>query len=272
MPKVTAVSAKHVEGRKGNIVQAGAKERVLDGRVAVVTGASSGIGQAIAAQLSGQGAKMAMLARGRDRLESAVDSLSTNGSEAMGIAVDVTDEPEMVRAAERVREQWGGADILVNAAGLAMFTPFSDAPVAETKLQIDVNIFGTMLATEVFLPQLKEADTGDLVNISSVGGRKSRPTASVYNATKWAVNGWSEAIRQELLPDVRVIVIEPGVVETGIFAHSTHEESKAAFREKYPKGSTLDPSDVADAVAYAVTRPPHVAVCEMLLRHATQEY
>ena len=127
------------------------------------------------------------------------------------MAADVTDRDTMVAAAERVARELGGADILVNNAGQMLLAPFSSDQAQETRRMVETNLLGAMTATEVFLDQLRDGG-GDLVNISSVAGRRARAGASVYNATKWGINGWSEALRQELQPGVRVIVIEPGAV------------------------------------------------------------
>jgi len=243
----------------------------ITGRVAVVTGASSGIGEAIARALSAHGARVALLARREERLSSLAQELSEVDSQAIAVAGDVTDRASMQLAAARVDAELGVADILVNAAGEALLAPFGSDQAEETRRLVEVNLLGAMIATEVFLDQLRDGG-GDIVNMSSVGGRNARKGASVYSGTKWGLNGWSEGLRQELLPDVRVIVIEPGAVDTPIIDRVTHEPSKRAFKETYPPGSMLHPEDVADVVVFAVGRPRHVAVNEVLLRPSTQLY
>jgi NADP-dependent 3-hydroxy acid dehydrogenase YdfG len=243
----------------------------IQGRVAVVTGASSGIGQAIARALSAEGSRVALLSRRQETLDALAQELSGAGAEAIAMAGDVTDRGSMQRAAARVASELGSASILVNAAGEALLAPFGSDQTEETRRLVEVNLLGAMTVTEVFLEQLRDSG-GDIVNMSSVGGRNARKGASVYNATKWGLNGWSEGLRQELLPDIRVLVVEPGAVDTPIIDKVTHEASKRAFRETYPPGTMLEPADVAEAVVFALSRPRRVAVNEILLRPSTQLY
>lgn len=240
-------------------------------RVAVITGASSGIGNAIARALAARGAAVALLARDQERLQSLAEVLTRGGARALVVTADVTDRASMQRAAAEVQRELGAADVLVNAAGEALLAPFGAEQAEETRRLVEVNLLGTMISTEVFLEQLRDRN-GDIVNISSVGGRNARKGASVYSATKWGLNGFSEALRQELLPDVRVLVIEPGAVDTPIIDKVTHEPSKQAYRETYPKGKMLEPEDVAAAVVFALEQPPRVAINEILLRPRTQIY
>jgi NADP-dependent 3-hydroxy acid dehydrogenase YdfG len=174
-------------------------------RVAVITGASSGIGEATARVLAADGHRLALLARRVERIQALAGEL---GDGAIAIEADVTDRDSIVAAAERVNSELGGADILVNNAGVMLLAPFSSAQRAEHRQMVEVNLLGAMTATEVFLDQLRQRG-GDLVNISSVAGRTARAGNAAYAATKWGINGWSEALRQELQPDIRVTVIEP---------------------------------------------------------------
>jgi NADP-dependent 3-hydroxy acid dehydrogenase YdfG len=162
-------------------------------RVAVITGASSGIGEATARALAADGHRLALLARRIDRIQALADELG-NGS--LAIEADVTDRDSIVAAAARVKSELGGADILVNNAGVMLLAPFSSEQRAEIRQMVETNLFGAMTVTEVFLDQLR--DGGDLVNISSVAGRTARPGNAAYAATKWGMGGWSEALRQEL--------------------------------------------------------------------------
>jgi NADP-dependent 3-hydroxy acid dehydrogenase YdfG len=200
-----------------------------DGRVAVITGASSGIGEAAARELAADGYRLALLARRADRVEALAAEL---GNGALAIEADVTDRDSIVAAAERVKNELGGADVLVNNAGVMLLAPFSSEQRVEIRQMIEVNLLGAMTTTEVFLDQLRDGG-GDLVNISSVAGRTARPGSSVYNATKWGLGGWSEALRQELQPDVRVMVIEPGAVATELTDHITHADAKRAAEQLY---------------------------------------
>jgi NADP-dependent 3-hydroxy acid dehydrogenase YdfG len=180
------------------------------GRVAVVTGASSGIGEATARALAADGYCVALLARRLDRITALADDL---GSGAIAIQADVTDRDSIVAAAERVRQELGGTDVLVNNAGIMLLGPFDSNQRDDYRQMIEVNLLGAITTTEVFLDQLKDGG-GDIINISSVAGRTARAGNGVYAATKWGLNGWSESLRQELLPDVRVTLIEPGAVAT----------------------------------------------------------
>ncbi|NED68671.1 SDR family oxidoreductase, partial [Streptomyces sp. SID10244] len=177
--------------------------------VAVITGASSGIGAAVARSLCAAGYRVALLARRLDRITSLADEL---GDGAIAIEADVTDRDGLVAAAERVKTELGGADVLVNNAGVMLLGPFSADQRDDYRNMIQVNLMGAITTTEVFLDQLTDGG-GDIVNLSSVAGRTARSGNGVYAATKWGINGWSESLRQELLPDVRVTLIEPGVVD-----------------------------------------------------------
>lgn len=235
------------------------------GRVAVITGASSGIGAATARALAAEGYRVALLARRLDRIEALAQELG-NGS--IAIQADVTSRDQLVAAAERVQDELGGADVLLNNAGVMLLGPFSSARREDYRTMIEANLLGAITATEVFLDQLKDGG-GDLVNISSVAGRTARATNGVYAATKWGINGWSESLRQELLPDVRVTLIEPGVVDTELPTHITDD----ATREQVQKGydvATVKPEEVAEIIAFVLARPRHLAINEVLLRPADQ--
>ena len=167
------------------------------GRVAVITGASSGIGEATARALAADGYRVALVARRADRIQVLADEL---GAGAIAIEADVTDRESVVVAADRVQQELGGADILVNNAGVMLTAPFNSDQREEHRRMVETNLLGAMTATEVFLDQLRDGG-GDLINISSVAGRTARAGNAAYAATKWGLNGWSEALRQELQPD-----------------------------------------------------------------------
>jgi NADP-dependent 3-hydroxy acid dehydrogenase YdfG len=235
------------------------------GRVAVITGASSGIGEATARALVAHGYRVALLARRADRLKALAEQL---GDGAIAIQADVTDRDRLVAAAQRVRDELGGADVLVNNAGVMLLGPFASEQREEQRRMVEVNLLGAMTATEVFLDQLRDGG-GDLVNISSVAGRTARPGNAAYAATKWGMNGWSEALRQELQPDIRVIVIEPGAVATELPAHITHAETKQGTEQLYEQ-MAISADDIAQIVAFAVTRPRSVSLNEILVRPTVQ--
>jgi len=235
-------------------------------RVAVITGASSGIGEATARSLVRDGLKVALLARRADRIDALAAEL---GDAALAIAADVTDREAVVAAAERVRAELGPAAVLVNNAGVMLLGPFSSEHRADYRQMVEVNLLGAITATEVFLPQLRETG-GDLVNISSVAGRTARVGNAVYAATKWGINGFSEGLRQELQPDIRVMVVEPGAVATELTDHITHDATKAATKD-YVRDLAITSEDIADVIAFAVTRPKRMTLNELLVRPTAQE-
>jgi len=235
------------------------------GRVAVITGASSGIGEATVRALAASGHRLALLARRADRIEALAEELGTG---AIAITADVTDRDALVAAAERVKSEFGGAEILVNNAGVMLLAPFSADQHAESRQMVEVNLLGAMTATEVFLDQLRDGE-GDLVNISSVAGRTARPGNAVYAATKWGVNGWSEALRQELQPAVRVTVIEPGAVATELTDHITDAGAKQ-MAEGFYEQVAITAEDIAEIIAFAITRPHRVTLNEILIRPTAQ--
>ncbi|GGV38567.1 oxidoreductase [Kitasatospora herbaricolor] len=235
------------------------------GRVAVITGASSGIGAATARSLHARGYRVALLARRKDRIESLADEL---GDGAIACSADVTDRDTLVAAAERVKREFGGTDVLVNNAGVMLLGPFSAERRDDYRTMIEANLLGAITATEVFLDQLKDGG-GDLINISSVAGRIANVGSGVYAATKFGINGWSESLRKELLPDVRGTVIEPGVVATELPTHITHEATRQSARQLYDVAE-VTAEDVAEVITFALGRPRHLAVHEILLRPAGQ--
>ena len=232
---------------------------------AVITGASSGIGAATARALAAAGYRVALLARRVDRITALADEV---GDGAVAIEADVTDRDALVAAAERVRTELGGADVLVNNAGVMLLGPFSAEQRSDYRQMIEVNLLGAITTTEVFLDQLKDGG-GDVVNISSVAGRTARAGNGVYAATKWGINGWSESLRQELLPDVRVTLIKPGIVATELSTHITHEETRQGVQQAYDVAQ-VTADDVAEIIAFALARPRHIAINEILLRPASQ--
>jgi NADP-dependent 3-hydroxy acid dehydrogenase YdfG len=236
------------------------------GRVAVITGASSGIGEATARALAADGNRVALLARRADRIEAIADDL---GEAAVAIEADVTDRDSLLAAARRVEDELGGADILVNNAGVMLLGPFSSGQRADYRQMVEINLLGAITATEVFLEQIKAGD-GDLVNISSVAGRTARIGNAAYAATKWGINGFSEGLRQELQPGVRVMVVEPGAVATELTDHITHEATRAATKD-YVKDLAITAEDIAAVIAFAVSRPHRMALNEILVRPTAQE-
>jgi NADP-dependent 3-hydroxy acid dehydrogenase YdfG len=235
------------------------------GRVAVITGASSGIGEATARALAASGFRLALLARRADRIQALADEL---GGRAIAIRADVTDRASLVAAAGRVKAELGGTDVLVNNAGIMLLAPFTPERHDDHLRMVETNLIGAMNATEAFLDQLRDGG-GDLVNLSSVAGRTARPGNAVYAATKWGINGWSESLRQELQPDVRVMVIEPGAVATELTDHITHPDAKRAAEHMYEQ-LAITADDIAEIITFAVTRPRRMTLNEILVRPTAQ--
>ena len=235
------------------------------GRVAAITGASSGIGEATARALAADGYRLALMARRGDRLEALADEL---GEGTLAIEADVTDRDSLATAAQRVDDELGGADVLINNAGVMLLGPFSSEQRSDYRQMVEVNLLGAITATEVFLDQLREGG-GDLINVSSVAGRTARPGNAGYAATKWGINGWSESLRQELQPEIRVTVIEPGAVATELTDHITHEETKETTKD-FVRDLAIRPEDVAEVIAFAVSRPRRMTLNEILIRPTAQ--
>ncbi|MGI8441316.1 MAG: SDR family oxidoreductase [Thermoleophilaceae bacterium] len=247
-------------------------ERDLNGRVAVITGASSGIGEATARALAARGASVALLARRADRVQSLAEELSSadGGGKALALEADVTDRASLEEAARRVKDELGRVDCLVNNAGVMLLAPFEQGKVDEWKQMIDVNLTGVLETTDVFLEQLTDGG-GDIVNISSVAGRKGIPNSGAYNATKWGINGWSDALRQELLgKSVRVIVVEPGAVATELPDHISDEDSKKRIEDMGESFDILAAEDIASVIEYSVSVPERVSLSEILIRPTEQ--
>jgi len=235
------------------------------GRVAVITGASSGIGEATARALAAAGFRLALLARRADRIQALAGELASG---AIAIRSDVTDYDSVAAAADRVKAELGSADVLVNNAGIMLLAPFTPDSHADHRRMVEANLLGAMNVTEVFLDQLRDGG-GDLVNLSSVAGRTARPGNAVYAATKWGINGWSESLRQELQPDVRVMVIEPGAVATELTDHITNLDVKQAAEQMYQR-LAITAEDIAAVIAFAVTRPRRMTLNEILVRPTAQ--
>ncbi len=234
-------------------------------RVAVVTGASSGIGAATARALAAAGSRVVLLARRVERIE----ALAAELGDAVAIAADVSDREALDAVATRVEEELGGADALVNSAGQMLLAPFEADRAEETRRMVEVNLLGALNATAAFLPQLRRAE-GDVVNVSSLAGRTASRGSSVYNATKWGMIGWSEALRQELAPAVRVLLVEPGLVATELTSHIGDAPSREAIETAQAKIGSLEADDVAAVIAFSLALPHRVSLSEVVVRPTTQ--
>jgi len=238
--------------------------QTLRGRVAVVTGASSGIGEACALLLAERGAAVALLARRRDRLDKLVDEIRQTGGKALALALDIEDADAVKAAAVTVKATLGSASLLLNNAGVMYPSPIEELRQNDWNKMIGVNITGLMNATHAFIPQLVECGTenvADLINISSLGGENIFPTFAVYCGTKAYVNHLSKNLRAELGPKgVRVSILAPGFVETELQHHVTDSTVKNWINEAKNTFEWLDSKDIADIVAYTAALPRHVSL------------
>jgi len=246
-------------------------EGKLTGKVALVTGASSGIGAATALALSLEGVHVALVARRLERLEELASRIQLSGGRAEVIALDIAEPGNAEVAVKRTLEVFGGLDIVVNNAGLMLLGPVAGADLSDWERMLDLNVLSLMTVTRAALEHMKPHRSGHIVNISSVSGRGSGPTSAGYSATKWAVGGFSEGLRQEVrLDNIRVTVIEPGVVATELTDHITHLETKTNYEGRIATMTPLVAEDIAAAVIYAVTQPLRVNVNEILIRPLEQ--
>jgi NADP-dependent 3-hydroxy acid dehydrogenase YdfG len=241
----------------------------LEGRVAVVTGASSGIGAATALALAEAGATVALGARRTDRLEAIAERIE---GRCLVKAADVANERQARALVQEAHDELGGLDILVNNAGVMLLGPVAGANTDEWRRMIDVNLFGLLYCTHAALPLMGEGGGGDIVNVSSVAGRRADAGAAVYNMTKFGVHAFSEALRQEALhADIRVTTVAPGFVETELQGHNTNPVVQQAMnRAREQIGEVLRAEDIAHAIVDAVSRPSHVCVNEIVVRPSKQ--
>jgi clavulanate-9-aldehyde reducatase len=244
----------------------------LNGRKAVITGASSGIGEATALALAREGAAVALGARRKDRLEELARKVESAAGTAIAIEADIGDEAQAKALIEEAHSGLGGLDILVNNAGLMLLGPLQGADPAEWRRMIDVNCLGLLYCTHYALPLIRDGGGGDIVNVSSVAGRVAALGSGVYNMTKWGVVGFTESLRQEgALIGVRATCVEPGFVETELQEQNTNPivlERVEEMRDSI--GKVLDSEDIANAIVFAVSQPKHVSVNEVLVRPSGQ--
>jgi NADP-dependent 3-hydroxy acid dehydrogenase YdfG len=246
----------------------------LDGTVALVTGASSGIGEATARALARQGAKLAVAARRKDRL----DALAQELGDVLVIEADITDREQAIGAVNRTVEELGRLDTVVNNAGVMLLGEAKDAPLDEWDRMVQINVYGLLyIAHAAIDPLLQAAEDGprgvsDMVNVSSIAGRVARRGSGVYNLTKHGVGAFSESLRQEFATrHLRVSLVEPGAVATELTDHM-RDEVRDATRERFSHIERLESEDIAEIIEFIVTRPRRVAVNEVMVRPTNQEW
>ncbi|MEA2214032.1 MAG: hypothetical protein QOF83_3980 [Solirubrobacteraceae bacterium] len=249
----------------------------LAGTVALITGASSGIGRATAHALAPHGGALALIARRRNRLEELADELRhKHGTDTLVIEADITDREQALAAVARTLHELGRLDIVVNNAGVMLNGPAASAPLAEWERMVALNVSAMLYITHAALPHLLSAaesdprHVADLVNLSSIAGRKANAGSAVYNLTKFGVGAFSEGLRQEVTArGLRVGLVEPGATQTELLDHN-RDEIKDMMRERLGGFEHLQPGDIAEAIEYIVTRPRRATVNEVLVRPTPQ--
>jgi NADP-dependent 3-hydroxy acid dehydrogenase YdfG len=243
----------------------------IKGKVVVITGASSGLGEATARLLSAQGASIVLGARRVDRLQSLADELTSSGGKVLAVGTDVTDCDQMKRLVHAAVQKFGRIDVMINNAGLMQQSPLERLKVDEWDNMIDINIKGVLYGIAAALPHMQRQKAGHIINVSSVAGHKVTPAGVVYSATKHAVRAISEGLRQEVKPyNIRTTVISPGAVATELTNHITDPQS-AANIQKFYEESAIPPDSFARAVVFAMNQPEEVDVNEILFRPTRQQ-
>jgi NADP-dependent 3-hydroxy acid dehydrogenase YdfG len=249
----------------------------LSGTVALVTGASSGIGEATASELAGRGAAVAIAARRKDRLDKLAGQIEAAGGRALVLETDITDRAQAEAAVEQTVGTLGRLDTLVNNAGMMLLGPVQDAPIDEWERMIAINVNGLLYCAHAALPHLLAAAqdgprrVADVVNISSVAGRVARSGSGVYNLTKHGVGAFSESLRQEVTArHVRVSLVEPGAVGTELSSHN-RPEIREQIQQRFGEVERLRSQDIAETISFIVTRPRHMAINEVLVRPTEQD-
>jgi NADP-dependent 3-hydroxy acid dehydrogenase YdfG len=253
-------------------------DKPLSGAVALVTGASSGIGAATARRLASEGAAVALVARRPDRLDQVADDIAGLGGHAVSLQADITDPQDAERAVQDTLDRFGRLDVLVNNAGIMLLGTALHTTIEEWDRMVSLNVSALLHVTHAAVPYLIDAastaprQVADIVNVGSTAGRVARPGSSVYNLTKFGLQGFAESLRQELLPErVRVSIVEPGTVDTELVSHLGDATRHTALRQ-VSGIEALRAEDIADAIAYIVSRERRVAVNEVLIRAANQTW
>lgn len=243
----------------------------IEGKVIVITGASSGLGEASARQLSAQGATVVLGARREDRINALADELVKAGGKALAIVTDVTDVEQVKKLVDTAVETYGKIDVLLNNAGLMPHSPLERLKIEDWDRAIDVNIKGVLYGIAAALPHMKQQKSGQIINVSSVAGHKVNPAGAVYAATKYAVRALSEGLRQEVKPyNIRTTIISPGAIATEL-PSSVTEPDIAQGVQKFYDAIAIPAESFARVVAFAISQPEDVDINEVLFRPTRQE-
>ncbi|MCO8246779.1 MULTISPECIES: SDR family oxidoreductase [unclassified Haladaptatus] len=243
----------------------------LDGQVAIVTGASSGIGGATAESLASRGANVVLAARREDELTDLADQIESNGGQALVVATDITEDDDIDNLVETTLNEYGRIDILVNNAGLMPLAHIAEADRETLQTTIDVNLSGLIKLTHAVVPTMLEQESGHIVNLSSVVGRFLQPNSSHYNATKAGVKMFGDSLRLDIAEaGIHVATIEPGAVDTELLEHIPDDEVQAGVKEHVGSMEALAPEDIARTITFVVTQPERVDINEILIRPLDQ--
>jgi NADP-dependent 3-hydroxy acid dehydrogenase YdfG len=243
----------------------------LDGQVAIVTGASSGIGGATAESLASRGASVVLAARRKDELKELAARIESGDGEALVVATDVTNDNDIDNLVETTIDEYGCIDILVNNAGLMPLAHIAEADRETLQTTIDVNLSGLIKLTHAVVPTMMEQESGHIVNLSSVAGRFLMTNSSHYNATKAGVKMFGDSLRLDVAEDgIRVATIEPGAVSTELLEHIPDDELQSDTKDFVGSMETLEPEDIARTITFVVTQPQHVDINEVLIRPLDQ--
>jgi NADP-dependent 3-hydroxy acid dehydrogenase YdfG len=244
----------------------------IQNKVVIITGASSGLGEATARHLAARGAKLVLAARRTERLQALVQEIEAAGGEALAVATDVVDMAQVQALADQAKARFGRIDVLVNNAGIMPLAPLSKLKVDEWSRMIDVNVKGVLHGIAAVLPTMQAQKSGHIINIASVAGLKIfSPIGAVYSATKFAVRALSEGLRAEAPEGVRTTIVSPGAVESELKLGSSDADAAAGVKAFY-EANQIPADSVARAIAYAIEQPANVDVNEIVLRPTVQDF
>lgn len=246
----------------------------IKGKVVVLTGASSGIGEETAKELAGKGAKVVLAARREERLQELKNAIESDGGEVTYKVTDVSSREEMLALGQFAIDQYGQVDVMINNAGLMPLSTMGEMKIDEWDKMIDVNIKGVTYGIAAVLPHMRERKQGHVINVSSVAGHKVSPSAAIYSGTKFAVRAISEGLRQEEVAaesNIRTTIISPGMVATELADSISDENVRESLKEGYRSGKAIQPEDIARAIRYAIEQPEEVSVNEIIVRPSNQK-